>query len=1221
MKYRYWIFIFVLYFSGNPIAFAQFSEIGKPFIDNYSPRNYRHENQNYSIAQGIDGLMYFGNLNGILQYDGQTWRYLEYKGKPYLSSTPKGKIYVGGYRSFGELVNTPNYKMEYHALSDAVFNAGFSFEHVTQLMSFDENIVVVAPPHVFVISPDQSVEHILRSNNSIKLFGGKEPLLLIDSGLFKINLSKFDTTACACTHHHVIQNIIPFKNQYLIHLKDDTWKVVDDKFNFVKPFVNQASEIVKGTRDVSGIYLSNGMFAFGTSSCGIVIVDSIGQYVTHINQNNGLNDNDVHQLFEDKHHNIWVAMNNGISLLKYPSVFTVFDQNYGIKGGVFDIIRFNGRLYIASTQGLYASPGFDRRETCQPSKFEKVDQLDIKFRKFLNINERLFMTSQDGIFELIGEHLVKISSVLAFGLSHSEEFKNVIYVAGQDGLYFFDISKGFVALGKLKGLDTDIRTVAEDIEGNLWLGTNYEGVFKVDFHGKFSINAQVKQFKENSGLPVGHSWVDVFKTHKGIYFSTYKGMFSFNKKKKVFDRDFLIDSDTERWYYPLSEDAQGNLWFSSGLGNAFERQSGMRYYIPEKDSFVNVTQPFNQIRDYTIEIIYPDENSVVWFGTFDGLLRFDSKKMSRLVERFLPKIRVVQFGKDSLIDPSLVLNLIIEMPYRLNSVTFQVSTPYYQPQDVVLFQYKLEGLNEEWSTWQSSFTEQYSGLIEGQYTFKVRSKNIHDVISEPTQFSFTIKPPFYRTWWAYTSYFVLLTSFIYMLFRYRAYLYAKEKNELERIIRDKTEEIVIQKERAEELVKNILPEDTARELQTKGRATRKKYDLVTVLFSDIQGFTQIAEGMNPEKLLDEFDRYVMHFDQVVEKYDIEKIKTIGDAYMCAGGLPKKNKTNPIEVVLAGLQMIHFAKEIQQTSEFNWGMRFGVHTGPVIAGVVGTKKMSYDIWGDTVNIASRMESYGEVGQLNISESTFELVSSYFVCEHRGKVPVKYKGNMDMYFVIGLKEEFAADETRVFPNRKFELKLQNIRFDVLEDLILTKLEKGLNKRLYYHNVKHTIDVVNQVEVIGKGEGVSDEELIILKTAALFHDLGHTISFIDHEEQGIIFAKDILPNFNYSTEQIEMVSELIYATKFPPEPKNRLQEIICDADLDYLGRTDFLPTSNNLYLEMFEHGKIKNRKEWNDIQISFLRSHQYYTDTARRTREVNKQEQLKKIIDQASKDESKY
>ena len=1216
----YLIFLFLVYtFSVQ----AQFSEIGKPFIDNYSPKDYKHENQNFSIAQDSNNILYFGNLDGVMQYDGQAWKLLEFKGKPRLVSTKNGRVFAGGYQTFGEIVNTVDFKMEYYELSDGLRKAGFEFEHVDDILSFGNSVLVLAKPHLFVIDSNLNVEHVLNSEGNIQIFGKKEPIVLLDSGLYKVNLHTFDTVQCVCRQYKDIKNIIPFEDKYLVCIKDNNWKVVDSNFKFIRDFDNEANRILTSNRFVKGIFLSNGMFAFGTENCGIVIVNKQGRFVTHINQNNGLMDNDVYQLFEDSNHNLWVAMNNGISSLNFPAVFTLFDRDYGIKGGVLDITRYKNRLYIATSQGLFATPEkYSINEDCKAIGFEKIKGINHKCRRFMKVKDRLFITNKDGIYELIDDNAIKQSDLYAFGMTNSSSYKDLIYLASDKGLYVVDISVGFDVLGKINNLNKDIRTVAETIDGDLWLGTNYEGVFFLKMPKEFSLNVPITQYKKSHGLPMNHGWIDVFRTHKGTYFSSFKGIFKYNEKKDVFVKQYLIDSTENRWYYPISEDSQGNLWFSSGVDKEYKRQTGLRYYFAEKDSFITVTQPFNQIRDYSIEVIYPDKNSVIWFGSFEGLLRFDSKKLNRAKEEYFTNIRMVRFGKDSVIDPNVLKpRHKVEIPYSMNSVYFRVSTKSYQPQDEVLFQYKLEGLKEEWSSWQKSYFEEYSGLKEGKYKFSVRSKNIHNIISEPTTFEFIIKPPFFRTWWAYVLYFILVGSFIYMLLKYRSFLYAKEKNELERIIRDKTEEIVLQKERAEDLVKNILPEDTAKELQTKGRASRKKYDLVTVLFSDIQGFTEIAEHMNPEKLLDEFDHYVMKFDKVVDEFNIEKIKTIGDAYMCAGGIPRKNRTNPIDVVLAGLQMIKYSKDIQEKSDFDWGIRFGVHTGPVIAGVVGSKKMSYDIWGDTVNIASRMESYGEVGQLNISEMTYDLVSSYFDFDYRGKIPVKYKGNMNMYFVKGLKEKYAADKDRIIPNRTFQLKMQNIRFESLEDVILTKLEKGLDKRLYYHNVKHTIDVVNQVEVIGNGEGITDEEMILLKTAALFHDLGHTISYIDHEEQGIIFAKDILPDYNYSPEQIEIISELIYSTKFPPEPKNKLEEIICDADLDYLGRPDFIPSSHNLYLEMFEHGRINNKHEWNKIQVSFLKTHQYYTESARKAREVNKQDQLNKIVEQIKKEEQNY
>lgn len=1208
-------FLLVSLFSISLISNAQFSEIGKPFIENFSPKDYKHENQNFSIIQDTTGVMYFGNLDGVMQFDGQSWRMMPFKGKPYLSILENGRMFVGGYQSFGELINTSDFKMKYEPMSNTLWKAGYKFDHVVDMINFGNNLMILAPPHLFLVDSNMIVEHILSSEDNMKIFGQSEPLVLLKNGLFKIDLQEYDTIRCPCDKYDKILNIIPFKDQYLIHYVNNVWKIFDKEMNYLKEFDNEAGELLSHNQFVTGIFLSSGMFAFATENCGIVIVDKEGRFITHINQNNGLMDNDIYELFEDNQHNLWVAMNNGISLLNYPAVFTLFDKDYGIQGSVKDVVRFNDRLFVATSQGLYASPiNESLKVDCEAIGFVKIKGVNHQCRKFLIANDRLFVSSINGLYEFVSDELVKHSKLFPINMIQSSKNEKHIYAATQEGLYVIDISDGFKILGKFKNLDEVLRTVIETKDGDIWTGTNYNGVFHLDIQDEFSLDVPVKHYKESNGLPQDHRWIDVITTQSGILFSTYQGVFKFNTKSNSFVKHQIIDTIANRWYYPLIEDEQAHLWFSSGVAKLYEKHLGFSSFNEKEKRYISSTHPFSKIRDYSVEVIYPDQDSITWFGAFEGLLRFDRKKLNQSRDLFGTTIRMIRFGKDSIIDPNVLdkgKNILIK--YKNNNVYVQVTKENHQPKDEVMFQYQLEGLDEDWSAWLPNSREQFLGLKEGKYVLKVRSKNISGQISETTEFAFKILPPYYRTLLAYVLYLVLILSFLYMLYRYRAYLYAKEKNELEKVIRDKTEEIVMQKERAEDLVKSILPEDTARELQSKGKASRKKYDMVTVLFSDIQGFTEIAEDLNQEKLLDELDQYVLRFDKVVGDFNIEKIKTIGDAYMCAGGIPRKNRTNPIDVVLAGLQMIKFAQEIKHESEFDWGIRFGVHTGPVIAGVVGSKKITYDIWGDTVNIASRMESYGEIGQLNISELTYAMVLPYFDFKYRGKIPVKYKGNMNMYFVTGLKKEYALDKDRILPNKKFELKMQNIRFETLEDVILTKLEKGLDKRLYYHNVRHTMDVINQVEIIGLGEGVSDEEMILLKTAALFHDLGHTISYVDHEEQGIIFAKDILPDYSYSASQIEIISELIYATKFPPEPRSQLEEIICDADLDYLGRTDFLPSSNNLYLEMFEHGRIDSKKDWNKIQVSFLKTHHYYTETARKARNVNKQDQLDKLVKQ--------
>ncbi len=212
-----------------------------------------------------------------------------------------------------------------------------------------------------------------------------------------------------------------------------------------------------------------------------------------------------------------------------------------------------------------------------------------------------------------------------------------------------------------------------------------------------------------------------------------------------------------------------------------------------------------------------------------------------------------------------------------------------------------------------------------------------------------------------------------------------------------------EKKRSDELLLNILPEETAEELKATGSAKTKSFESVSVLFTDFKNFTKASESLSPEELVKEINYCFSEFDKIVSKYGIEKIKTIGDAYMCAGGLPVANTTHAEDVVKAGLEMQEFIEKNKHDRMAKgqpfFELRLGIHTGPVVAGVVGTKKFAYDIWGDTVNTASRMESSGEVGKVNISAFTYELVKDKFKCTHRGKVQAKNKGEIDMYFVEG------------------------------------------------------------------------------------------------------------------------------------------------------------------------------------------------------------------------------
>lgn len=224
-----------------------------------------------------------------------------------------------------------------------------------------------------------------------------------------------------------------------------------------------------------------------------------------------------------------------------------------------------------------------------------------------------------------------------------------------------------------------------------------------------------------------------------------------------------------------------------------------------------------------------------------------------------------------------------------------------------------------------------------------------------------------------------------------------------KLLEEKNKIIREEKHRSEELLLNILPAAIADELKLKGFAAARRYENATVLFTDFQNFSKISEKLSPEELVEELDYCFKAFDSIISKYHLEKIKTIGDAYMCAGGIPSPSAEHPYHVIQAALEIQQFlntwkAQRIKEGKPY-FEARIGIHTGPLVAGVVGDKKFAYDIWGDTVNLASRMESSGEPGKVNVSGSTYALIKDKYTCVHRGKIPAKNKGEIDMYFVQG------------------------------------------------------------------------------------------------------------------------------------------------------------------------------------------------------------------------------
>ena len=236
-----------------------------------------------------------------------------------------------------------------------------------------------------------------------------------------------------------------------------------------------------------------------------------------------------------------------------------------------------------------------------------------------------------------------------------------------------------------------------------------------------------------------------------------------------------------------------------------------------------------------------------------------------------------------------------------------------------------------------------------------------------------------------------------------------------------TQNLNQERRKSDQLLRNVLPESIALELTQTEHVQPVDYESASVLFTDFVGFTQIAENFTPQRLISELDNCFSRFDAITRKHKLEKIKTIGDAYMAVGGIPKSNRTHAVDCVLAALEIqaeiSHLREQEMAENRPYWQIRVGIHSGDLVAGVVGSQKFTYDVWGDTVNTASRLESSGEAGRVNVSSVTHSLVKDFFDCEFRGRVAAKNKGEIEMYFVNGICPDLSVNGKGREPNAKF------------------------------------------------------------------------------------------------------------------------------------------------------------------------------------------------------------
>jgi class 3 adenylate cyclase/ligand-binding sensor domain-containing protein len=1217
MKNIYFLYFFVFIATA---LFSQKLENGVPSFKNYSPQTYGQESQNFSVLQDKNSLMYFGNSNGIMEFDNTNWRIIKVTGRPVMDINSKNEIFYGGYNQMGKLI-TANGILK---LKNFYFYEDILPGQVNKVIAFD-NEVFFSTSHQLLIYKNDTLE--LEQSNAQGI------------NIFKINNQVLINLPSRGLYFWSNGKILPYENSELFQKIDIADIVaINDKELLIKPskedgfikyrngiierFYTEVDAFIQTNIYSTAIVLANGNIIVGTLHGGLVCVNKNGDYLYSINRDNGLRDNQITDLYIDSFNKLWATTYNGITLIETQSKISFFDSSFGFNGAVLSVLRVYGSLYVGTVNGLYRYSDlniYDKNRAFFDDKkrFEKVEGIRAMCWQLKEINGELYAITIEGIYKIKENKAQLLLSGSYNYLSEISQYPNKYLLGGSRGLLITNINKmGVDTIGYLKGLNYNIRTINEDYFGNIWMGTNEDGLYKTNFKNGLSKNAELIHYTEADGLPKDFDWVDVFNSYYGTVFSTNKGIYRFNYATDKFEVDTLMGMDFSKgnlYVYPVAEDISKNLWYSCVTEGHYERETGVMNFNGAKKKYSDFVSPFVLIREFAIETIYPEDDGIVWFGSSDALIKYNSKEKENEIVKFPCLIRKLTIHNDSIIylaNSGKNSDFLFKVKFKDKTIRFDFSALSYNTFGENEYQVMLEGFDDNWSAWSKETFKEYTSLTENKYTFKVRAKDIYGNISPEAVVYFEVEPPFYRTGYAIVIYVILFGALIYLILKLNELRHAKERFSLEKLVEDRTNELAYQKEQTEQLVKRLLPQNAADEIRETGKAKSQKYEMVTVLFADIQGFTKIAEYTPPEELIRYLNKIFISFDRIIAEYNIEKIKTIGDAYMCAGGMPNVDNTNPIEVVLAALEMQRELKRINEESALKLEIRIGIHTGPVVAGVVGDKKLEYDIWGDTVNIASRMESHGIINKVNVSEATFNVVKDFFVCQYRGKIEVKYKGELEMYFIHEIKKVLSENADRKTPNKDFFIKLQFIKLKFIQEEILDQLQRNLPANLYYHNLKHTINVLYMVETIAREEAVDEEEMLLLKCAALFHDAGFLVSYDNNEEIGAKMAAQTLQKFKFSVDQIETVKRLIMATKMPPKPKDLLEKIICDADLDYLGRPDFIPISQNLFRELFERGKINSIEQWNKMQYKFMLSHNYFTVTARKERDHGKQSVLTEL-----------